>query len=348
MPSCGTYAGGVGRRDASLEAKLAANVRLSRDTQTDIDRFAGLLKSSSGENTQIAECERLRAAPARQQVAEALGFRNRSGNSRAQANVDVRAEQDRAKVAADGAAVFVPECLTCGYELTGLADGACPECGKRFRHAALRAEFDERRANSGFGMYIAKPFAWMTLVIVIACSGAVGADRHGQVSVVWALFAGVLFAMRALLFGSRVGTLVFIAGAVAVVTMSYNADTPPFRNAIHGHLFLNRLFVWSAGLCATALLLGRWRWVLWAWASLLIGIGFGIELSSVTGVLRNEHWSRWPDIRSGDPYSQYPFTNPEAAMVGAAAIGIGLVALLLIRRVEPFVMDDPQADRSTS
>ncbi len=64
----------------------------------------------------------------------------------AQANVEVRAEHDRAKSAADDAAVFVPQCLACGYELTGLADGACPECGERFRHAGLIQAHEARQA----------------------------------------------------------------------------------------------------------------------------------------------------------------------------------------------------------
>lgn len=34
-------------------------------------------------------------------------------------------------------APFVPRCLDCGYDLSGLADGKCPECGLRFEHAQL-------------------------------------------------------------------------------------------------------------------------------------------------------------------------------------------------------------------
>jgi hypothetical protein len=33
--------------------------------------------------------------------------------------------------------LFVPRCLDCGYDLSGLADGKCPECGLRFEHAQL-------------------------------------------------------------------------------------------------------------------------------------------------------------------------------------------------------------------
>lgn len=33
---------------------------------------------------------------------------------------------------------FTPSCLDCGYELKGLPDGKCPECGLRFEHEALK------------------------------------------------------------------------------------------------------------------------------------------------------------------------------------------------------------------
>jgi hypothetical protein len=44
-------------------------------------------------------------------------------------------------VAADPASfTFTPRCPACRYDLTGLADGLCPECGGPFRHEVLRAE----------------------------------------------------------------------------------------------------------------------------------------------------------------------------------------------------------------
>lgn len=262
----------------------------------------------------------------------------------AQANVDVRAEQDRAKAAADDAAVFVPQCSACGYELTGLADGACPECGTLFSHAALRAAREERVADQGFGTYIAFPIAWMVIVISIGCAGPLTIGRQSEAGAIWSLAAGVLFAMRPILFGSRVLTFALIAGAAAIVALSFNPVSWSGRTS--GEQFLNRLFLFSAALCALALIVRRWRWTLWAWASLLIGIGVGVGATGLAGVCRNQHWSRWPDVRVGDPFAQYPMSNTEAAVVGAAAIVIGLFVLLLVRHIEPFSMKDPQTDRS--
>ncbi|MBY0312999.1 MAG: hypothetical protein K2W85_13085 [Phycisphaerales bacterium] len=273
-------------------------------------------------------------------------FRNRSQTDGAQANVDVRAEQDRAKAAADDAAVFVPQCLACGYELTGLADGACPECGTEFSHKALRLARDERRSDQGFGMYLATPLAWMAIVLSIGCAGPLVVGRQATVGAAWALAAGMLFAMRSILFGSRMFTLVFVASAAAIVTVSFNPDAWSSRSA--GYLFLNRLFGWSAALCAMALIRLKWRWTLWAWASLLIGMGIAVGVTGFVGVFRNEHWSRWPDVRAGNPYTQYPLLNAEAAWLGAAAIAVGLLVMLLVRRIEPFTMEDPQADRRAS
>lgn len=40
---------------------------------------------------------------------------------------------------------FHPRCLDCGYEVSGIPDGRCPECGHRFTHDGLLREF--RRQN---------------------------------------------------------------------------------------------------------------------------------------------------------------------------------------------------------
>lgn len=329
-----------------MEPKLAANVGLSRDTQTDIDRFACPLKSSSGENAQIAECERLHATQTVQEEIRRRRFRNRSENRGAQICVVVRAEQDQVKANAGESPAFAPECPECGYELTGLPDGSCPECGSVFSHAALRAAREERPGDQSFVEYLVTPFLWLVIVISIGCVGPLSAGRQGNVGVLWSLLAGALFAMRSVLFASRVFTLVLIAGAAAVVTLSFDSHTWSLQRG--SGQFLNRLFFWSAAICAAALVRLRWRWTLWAWASLLIGMGVGVGATGLAGVGRNEHWSRWPDIRSGGQYAQYPLSTAEAATVGAVAIMVGGFTLLLVRRIEPFSMEDPQKDRSGS
>lgn len=41
---------------------------------------------------------------------------------------------------------FLPRCLDCGYELSGLVDGKCPECGHSFTHARLLAHHELKMA----------------------------------------------------------------------------------------------------------------------------------------------------------------------------------------------------------
>jgi hypothetical protein len=45
------------------------------------------------------------------------------------------------------AALFVPECLRCRYDLTGLPDGLCPECAAPFTHAALLERWAQSRRH---------------------------------------------------------------------------------------------------------------------------------------------------------------------------------------------------------
>lgn len=243
---------------------------------------------------------------------------------------------------------FTPRCAKCQYELVGLPDGACPECGAGFSHEALKAEYAIERAHLGVSMDVIKPAAWMTLVVVIGSVSGAGSSREGDFGVLWVVCAGVLFALRTVLFRSRLITLALIGAAAMAVTISF--DPGPWRRAVevHGHEFLLYLFVSSAALCATALVRLKWRWVLWAWASLLIGIGAGVGIPGLYGASLGRQWSDWPDVRSGDPFSQYPLTNMESAGGSSPLILVGLLVMLLVRRIEPFTMEDPQADRRAS
>jgi hypothetical protein len=40
---------------------------------------------------------------------------------------------------------YIPLCPVCRYDVSGLPDGRCPECGNRFTHARIRALWENRR-----------------------------------------------------------------------------------------------------------------------------------------------------------------------------------------------------------
>lgn len=69
-------------------------------------------------------------------------------------------------------AAFVPRCLDCQYELTGLADGQCPECGLVFRVYELERRWISRQRlrDERFVMQMGARFAapaWLGVLVLL-------------------------------------------------------------------------------------------------------------------------------------------------------------------------------------
>lgn len=243
---------------------------------------------------------------------------------------------------------FKPRCLQCRYDLIDLPDGACPECGTGFSHEALRTEFNDLQNRSGGGTTELWPFALILVVLIFACVGDVVLRSQPVAGVIWAVSAGVLFARRSSLFQSRIATLLWIAFAAGLVTASMRPTPAIYRSLVSEPISLRGMFCLSAALCAFALVLKKWRWMLWAWASLLIGMGMAICLCALPGILRNEHWGHWSDPRVGDFLYRGPMSNFSAMKSGGVAAVTGLIALLLVRRIEPHAQENPRRERTGS
>jgi len=69
-------------------------------------------------------------------------------------------------------AEFVPRCLDCRYELTGLEDGNCPECGLAFRMYALERRWISRQRardeglREALALRVMAPF-WLAGLVVL-------------------------------------------------------------------------------------------------------------------------------------------------------------------------------------
>lgn len=98
----------------------------------------------------------------------------------------VNADKPELPIGFPGTSEFRPACLKCRYDLTGLGDGVCPECGASFTRAGLRA----RAARSVWGgEFIAGMLCVWALVVVGVCAGLMSSDTNQRLaSLVMALF----------------------------------------------------------------------------------------------------------------------------------------------------------------
>lgn len=94
---------------------------------------------------------------------------------------------------------FEPLCLDCRYDLTGLADGKCPECGVRFTHAQLQrvhaarleAKRDRHKALLGVPLGL---LAWLSPFAAAFVGSALEIPMRGMPNARWyvALLSSVL------------------------------------------------------------------------------------------------------------------------------------------------------------
>lgn len=90
---------------------------------------------------------------------------------------------------------FVPRCLDCGYELSGLADGKCPECGHWFTHARLLANHELKMAelrNRRAWMKSSAAYVLYAIALIFSCSFSNAGTFSGMV-----IAAGFYVAMGA-------------------------------------------------------------------------------------------------------------------------------------------------------
>lgn len=85
---------------------------------------------------------------------------------------------------------YIPRCPTCRYDLTGLRDGACPECGNHYQHAALRAawELAESRRPKRTGhetLYLAALLAAPPCCLIEYPFGLIATALMWPLAVVW-------------------------------------------------------------------------------------------------------------------------------------------------------------------
>lgn len=214
---------------------------------------------------------------------------------------------------------FVPRCLDCGYELSGLEDGRCPECGHGFSHARLlahhelkMAELRDRRA------WLKSSAAYVLYAVALICSCSFSSSGT---------FTGMLIAA---------GFYVAM-GAVGVVLLRTKIMLQP--------AILLILLVPLLHLASGFALLDAGRWA----ALLCLGLCLGVVAVAVRGspLLAGGIvvacgailcvWSlvvmlsAWAGLRAGHYWSDFDHPTPPRwkAMTNRQAISTGLGTLAL-------------------
>lgn len=174
-----------------------------------------------------------------------------------------------------GAPAFVPRCLGCGYDLSGLADGKCPECGRAFTYAELRARQADALIREAMpflcgtwlvplvvhGSYLALGAQSVALVSLLSgCSlmvevvlARMARQKHGDVGAI-AAFVPVIHAIVGVIVVAATGHLVMTACAALVAAMVHWLILSPFKSMLRVENLL--------GMVSIASLLTAFAWYL--------------------------------------------------------------------------------------
>lgn len=236
---------------------------------------------------------------------------------------------------------WTPTCRGCGYDVRGLPDGACPECGRTFTLVALRMaaemEADTRRSDWASRARIAAVVFSVALLLSFGQlhpSQIIHAARRAE----W---------IQPIDAGSEVVLIAvaWIAG-LAWMAMAKTSGRPSHAIllwlpplTLRTLLGASLLSGWDRLLVAPWLIVGAWLVVrlprmdrrrvtdvmcaLLAVCSMLVGIVMLLALPQSPG----STWSIWRDPRPGQEYDQFPMTVRESHVVGMTAFVLSITML---------------------
>jgi len=229
---------------------------------------------------------------------------------------------------------FVPRCPGCKYDLTGLSESRCPECGTRFSIPTLLAAWQARKSatiNDG-DFYLA---------VLLSLIAWYPADISEPIVLVWRvpLLMGLWFLVwfwfrrrrEEFREASEAHRLLWVWGPCISTAMGLAAT--PGLNVIVAAAML------AVGLLATVT---SWRrspvmtmFILTLALTIPVVVmalfGGALLMQGVAGRGLSQHWSfadypRW--YWQGVPGRARGISNPDAITIGSAILGIGLVGVV--------------------
>ena len=222
---------------------------------------------------------------------------------------------------------FIPRCAACRYDLSGIPEGVCPECGTPFRISELRRAWLAPQLKRKIDP------RWL-LAACVALSAlcppqhngmypnANDIDNSGRATVVWLLAIAWMIADRHRIFrGSGLSTLWLVVPLVHIMVAMLIAN-------VHADLQGLGMFAGSGigGACiAWALTKQRRAAPLLAAVALIVGAP-----SVILGPIwwfNNWWWTPFSDPRWGQAqvYKQYPLTREDIAPYAWSVFALAVV-----------------------
>jgi hypothetical protein len=223
---------------------------------------------------------------------------------------------------------FVPTCSCCAYDLRGIPDGVCPECGRAFEHQLLEDAARQSWAKTVAYRRVSPDAILLAFALpALLMLPSLLLVRTGQPSSVefWSLFLWIgtsywAWRGRWVIFRPSPIRLAWLIFPVLYAALPFGSGRPSLEVYFAISSF-GACLVALAWACTTPrkwwIPLALAAWVVLAPSAMCVLVGGTRMTAGLT-------WSHVRDVREGQIYRQYPLRNDELVLMGLSGASTGL------------------------